>query len=128
MASKVETIIEQVEQLSVIELHELVKALEEKFDVSATPVMTAGAPAAGGGAPAAEESEEKTEYNVVLAASGEAKIAVIKAVREVKPDLGLKEAKDLVDGAPKELGVMKKDDAESAKKKLEEAGASVELK
>lgn len=127
MAEKVEKIIEQVSELSVMELSELVKGLEEKFGVSAMPMMAAGAPAAAGAA-AAEAAEEKSEYNVVLTASGDQKIAVIKAVREIKPDLGLKEAKDLVDAAPKELGVMKKDDAEAAKKKLEEAGATVELK
>ncbi len=129
MAEKVDKIVEQVETLSVMELSELVKALEEKFGVSAMPMMAAGAaPAAGGAAAGAEATEEKSEYNVVLTSGGEQKIAVIKAVREIKPDLGLKEAKDLVDGAPKELGVMKKDDAEAAKKRLEEAGASVELK
>jgi len=127
MSDKVNKIIEEVEKLSVMELSELVKGLEEKFGVSAMPVMAAGAPAAGGAAPEAE-AEEKSEYNVVLAASGDQKIAVIKAVREIKQELGLKEAKDLVDAAPKELGVMKKADAEEAKKKLEEAGAKVELK
>jgi len=128
MAEKTEKIIEQIEQLSVMELSELVKALEEKFGVTAMPMMAAGAPAAGGSAAPAEAAEEKSEYNVVLTASGDQKIAVIKAVREIKPDLGLKEAKDLVDAAPKELGTMKKEDAETAKKKLEEAGATVELK
>jgi large subunit ribosomal protein L7/L12 len=125
--SNVEKIIEQVGELSVMELSELVKGLEEKFGVSAMPVMAAGAAPAAGGA-AAEAAEEKSEYNVVLAASGDQKIAVIKAVREIKQELGLKEAKDLVDAAPKELGTMKKEDAEAAKKKLEEAGATVELK
>lgn len=128
MSEKTDKLIDQIGELSVMELSELVKALEEKFGVSAMPVMAAGAPAAGGAAAGAEASEEKAEYSVVLTASGDQKIAVIKAVREVKPDLGLKEAKDLVDGAPKEIGVMKKEDAESAKKKLEEAGATVELK
>jgi large subunit ribosomal protein L7/L12 len=129
MSEKTDKLIDQIGELSVMELSELVKALEEKFGVSAMPVMAAGAaPAAGGAAAGAEAAEEKSEYNVVLAASGDQKIAVIKAVREIKPDLGLKEAKDLVDAAPKELGTMKKDDAEAAKKKLEEAGATVELK
>lgn len=128
MAEKVDKIVKDVEELSVMELSELVKALEEKFGVSAMPVMAAGAPAAGGAAAGAEATEEKSEYTVVLTSGGEQKIAAIKAVREIKPDLGLKEAKDLVDGAPKELGVMKKDEAEEAKKKLEAAGASVELK
>ncbi len=129
MAEKVEKLVEQVGELSVMELSELVKALEEKFGVTAMPVMAAGgAPAAGGAAAGGEAAEEKSEYTVVIAAAGEQKIAVIKAVREIKQDLGLKEAKDLVDAAPKELGVMKKADAEEAKKKLEEAGATVELK
>ncbi|MCR4308337.1 MAG: 50S ribosomal protein L7/L12, partial [Candidatus Berkelbacteria bacterium] len=125
MSEKTDKLIDQIAELSVMELSELVKAIEEKFGVSAMPVMAAGAPAAGGAAPA-EAAEEKSEYTVVLSASGEQKIAVIKAVREIKQDLGLKEAKDLVDAAPKELGVMKKADAEEAKKKLEEAGATVE--
>jgi len=128
MAEKVEKIIEEVEKLSVMELSELVKGLEEKFGVSAMPMMAAGAPAAGGAAAGAEAAEEKDEYTVVLASGGDQKIAVIKAVREIKQDLGLKEAKDLVDAAPKELGVMKKEEAEAAKAKLEEAGAKVELK
>ena len=128
MSEKVDKIIEQVEKLSVMELSKLVKGLEEKFGVSAMPMMAAGAAPAAGAAAGAETAEEKTEYNVVLAASGDQKIAVIKAIREIKPDLGLKEAKDLVDGAPKELGTMKKEDAEVAKTKLEEAGAKVELK
>lgn len=127
MAEKVEKLLEQISELSVMELSELVKGVEEKFGVSAMPVMAAGAAPAAGGA-GAEAAEEKSEYTVVLTASGEQKIAVIKAVREIKQDLGLKEAKDLVDAAPKELGVMKKADAEEAKKKLEEAGATVELK
>jgi large subunit ribosomal protein L7/L12 len=128
MSEKVEKIIAGVEDLSVMELSELVKALEEKFGVSAMPMMAAAPAGGAAGAAGAEAAEEKTEYNVVLTAAGDQKIAVIKAVREIKQDLGLKEAKDLVDAAPKELGVMKKEDAESAKKKLEEAGASVELK
>lgn len=129
MSEKTDKLIDQIAELSVMELSELVKAIEEKFSVSAMPVMAAGAPSAGGtGAGATEEAEEKSEYNVVLTAAGDQKIAVIKAVRELKQELGLKEAKDLVDAAPKELGVMKKADAEEAKKRLEEAGASVELK
>lgn len=128
MSDKTDKLIDQIAELSVMELSELVKALEEKFGVSAMPVMAAAAPAAGGAAAGAEAAEEKSEYTVVLANGGDQKIAVIKAVREIKPDLGLKEAKDLVDGAPKDLGVMKKEDAEAAKKKLEEAGATVELK
>ncbi len=128
MSDKTNKLIDQIAELSVMELSELVKAVEEKFGVSAMPVMAAGAAPAAGAAAGAAEAEEKSEYTVVLASGGDQKIAVIKAVREIKPDLGLKEAKDLVDGAPKDLGVMKKDDAEAAKKKLEEAGATVELK
>jgi large subunit ribosomal protein L7/L12 len=119
-------LIEKIEKLSVLELSQLVKELEEKFGVSAaTPMMMAG-PAAG--AAAAEEVVEKTSFKVVLTAAGDQKINVIKAVREVLPALGLKEAKDVVDGAPKELGDMKKEDAEAAKAKLEAVGASVELR
>jgi large subunit ribosomal protein L7/L12 len=121
-------LIKQIETMSVLELSELVKALEDRFGVSAAaPVMMAGAgaPAAGAAAPA---EEEKSAYNVVLTGAGGNKIAVIKAVREILPDLGLKEAKDLVDGAPGTVKEnMKKDDAQAAKEKLEAAGASVEL-
>lgn len=121
-------LIEQIEKLSVLELSELVKALEEKFGVSAAaPMMMAGAmPAAGA---AAEPVEEKTSFTVVLATSGDKKIEVIKAIREVRPDLGLKEAKDLVDGAPKDvLTGVKKEEADNAKTKLEAAGGTVEFK
>lgn len=128
MTEKVEKIVAEVENLSVVELAELVKTLEEKFGVSAMPMMAAGASVAAGASTGTEEAEEKSEYTVVLTSSGDQKIAAIKAVREIRQDLGLKEAKDLVDGAPKELGVMKKADAEEAKKKLEAAGATVELK
>lgn len=122
-------IVEKIEKLSVLELSELVKELEEKFGVSAAAPMMMGAMPAAGGAAAAEPAEEKTSFNVVLAASGDNKINVIKAVREIRPDLGLKEAKDLVDGAPKEVSAnLKKDEAEAAKAKLEAAGATVELK
>lgn len=127
---KLTKIIEEVEKLSVLELAELVKALEDKFGVSAAAPMAvaaAGAPTASAqGGPAAEE---KSEYNVILAASGANKIGAIKAVREIKPEMGLKEAKDLVEAAPKELlkGADKKT-AEEAKKKLEAAGCQVELK
>ena len=121
-------IIEEIGELSVLELAELVKALEEKFGVSAAPLV-ASAPAAGEVGSAAPAPEEKDNFDVILAAAGSNKIAVIKAVREIKPNLGLKEAKDLVDTAPKPvLEAAKKEDAESAKKKLEEAGAQVELK
>ena len=124
MASeKITAMIEEVKALSVLELNELVKALEEEFGVSAAAV--AAAPAAGAGAAAAEE---KTEFDVVLASFGDAKMAVIKAVKDVL-GLGLKEAKELVEAAPKALkeGVSK-DDAEALKTKLTEAGAEVELK
>lgn len=126
MSDKVLKLIEDVKALTVLELSELVKALEEEFGVSAAaPVAVAAAPAAGAAAPAAEE---KTEFNVVLAEVGANKINVIKVVREIT-GLGLKEAKELVDGAPKAVkeGVSK-DDAEAIQKKLEEAGAKVELK
>lgn len=118
-------ILEAIENMTVLELSELVKAMEEKFGVSAAaPVAVA---AAGGAAPAAG-GEEKTEFTVVLAAAGDKKINVIKAVREAT-GLGLKEAKELVDGAPKPVKEnIAKAEAEELKKKLEEAGATVELK
>ncbi len=126
-SGKYKEVIEKIESLSVLELAELVKELEDRFGVSASaPVAAVQAGATGGAAPA---EEEKSSYDLVLASGGDKKIQVIKAVREIKPDLGLKEAKDLVDGAPKELAKgMKKEDAEDAKKKLEAAGATVELK
>ncbi|ABX13935.1 MULTISPECIES: 50S ribosomal protein L7/L12 [Burkholderia] len=124
MAIAKEDILAAVEGMTVLELNELVKAFEEKFGVSAAAVAVAG-PAGGGAAAAAEE---KTDFTVVLAEAGSNKVAVIKAVREIT-GLGLKEAKDLVDGAPKPVkeGVDKAA-AEEAKKKLEDAGAKVELK
>ncbi len=121
-------IIETLEGLTVLELNELVKALEEKWGVSAAaPVAVAAGGAVAGGGAAAEE-EEKTEFDVVLTDVGGNKIQVIKAVREIT-SLGLKEAKDLVDGAPKAIkeGVAK-EEAEAAKAKLEEAGAKAEVK
>jgi len=122
-------LIKQIEKMSVLELSELVKALEDRFGVSAAaPAMMMTAPTAGG-ATGSPEVEEKTEFTVMLAAAGDQKIAVIKAVREVRPDLGLVDAKALVEGAPKEvLKDAKKEDAEAAKAKLEAAGAKVELK
>jgi large subunit ribosomal protein L7/L12 len=122
-----DAMIEAISSMSVLELSDLVKALEEKFGVSAAaPVAVAAAPAAGA-APAAA-AEEKTEFNVVLANSGANKIGVIKVVRELT-GLGLKEAKDLVDGAPKTVKEnVAKAQAEEMKKKLVEAGATVELK
>ncbi len=126
--TKFAALIEQIEKLNVLELSELVKALEEKFGVSAAAPMMMGAMPAGAGA-AAEPVEEKTAFTVMLTASGDGKINVIKAVREIRADLGLKEAKDLVDGAPKEvLSNVKKEEADSAKAKLEAAGATVEIK
>ncbi|RJG02397.1 50S ribosomal protein L7/L12 [Noviherbaspirillum sedimenti] len=124
MAISKEDILEAVGALSVMELNDLVKAFEEKFGVSAAAMAVAG-PAGGGAAAAAEE---QTEFTVVLAEFGANKVGVIKAVREIT-GLGLKEAKDLVDGAPKPVkeGVSKAD-AEAAKKKLEEAGAKAEIK
>ena len=126
MATKDE-ILESIANMTVLELKELLDAFEEKFDVTAAaPVAVAAAPAAGGGA--AEAAEEKDEFDVILTDAGAQKIQVIKVVRELT-SLGLKEAKDLVDGAPKPI--LEKADkaaAEAAKAKLEEAGATVELK
>lgn len=128
--SKVQSIIEEIKGLSLLEASELVKGLEEAFGVSAAAAAVAAAPAAGGGggAAAAAPAEEKTEFNVILTAVGGNKIGVIKVVREIT-SLGLKEAKDLVEGAPKPIkeGV-NKDEAESIKKKFTEAGATVEIK
>ena len=116
-----EKFIEAVEKMSVVEIAELVKAMEEKFGISAAAPVS-GAVAGGEGAP-----EEKTSFNVVLTAAGDQKINVIKAVREIT-GLGLKESKDLVEGAPKAVKEgLKKEEAEEAKKKLEEAGATAEL-
>lgn len=123
-----EQILEAIENMTVLELSELVKALEEKFGVSAAaPVAVAAMPGAAGGA-AAAEAEEKTEFDVVLTSAGDKKIQVIKVVRELT-GLGLKEAKDLVDNAPNPVkeGVSK-EEAEEIKAKLEEAGATVEVK
>jgi large subunit ribosomal protein L7/L12 len=129
MSEKVQSIMESIKGLSLLEASELVKGLEETFGVSAAAasVAVAAAPAAGGGG-AAAPVEEKTEFNVVLTAVGGNKIGVIKVVREVT-SLGLKEAKDLVEGAPKPVkeGVTK-DEAENIKKKFAEAGATVEVK
>ena len=121
--------IKAIEEMSVLELSEVVKALEDKFGVSAA-VMQAPASAVGAAASdAGEPVEEQTVFNVVIANSGAQKIAVIKALRELVPTLGLKEAKDLVDAAPKEvLTAVNKKTAEEAKAKLTAAGASVELK
>ena len=125
MAITKEDVLEFISNLSVLELSELVKEFEEKFGVRAAPVMVAGGAVAAAGAAAAEE---KTEFNIVLVDSGDKKINVIKVVRALT-GLGLKEAKDAVEGTPSVLkeGVSK-DEAEAAKKELEEAGAKVELK
>jgi large subunit ribosomal protein L7/L12 len=126
MAISKDDILEAVGQMSVMDLNDLVKAFEEKFGVSAAAMAVAGPAGAGGGGAAA--AEEQTEFNVVLTEVGANKVGVIKAVREIT-GLGLKEAKDLVDGAPKPVkeGVAKAD-AEAAQKKLEEAGAKAEIK
>ena len=124
MAFDKDAFLTSLDSMTVMELNELVKAIEEKFGVSAAAMA---APAAGGGG-AAAVAEEKTDFNVVLLEAGAQKVQVIKAVRELT-GLGLKEAKDLVDGAPKNVKeAIPKADAEAAKKKLEDAGAKVELK
>ena len=125
MAFDKDAFLTSLDSMTVMELNELVKAIEEKFGVSAAAMA---APAAGGGGGAAAAVEEKTDFNVVLLEAGAQKVQVIKAVRELT-GLGLKEAKDLVDGAPKNVKeAVSKVDAEAAKKKLEDAGAKVELK
>ena len=127
MASeKTLALLEEIKALTILEMNDLVKALEEEFGVTAAPVAVAGAAVAGGAA--APAAEEKTEFDVVLASFGDKKLDVIKAVREIT-GLGLKDAKELVEGAPKTLkeGVSK-DEAETIKKALEEAGATVEIK
>jgi large subunit ribosomal protein L7/L12 len=129
MAITKSEVMEWIDQATMLEISDLVKSLEDKYGISAAagiPMAVGGAPAAGGGAAAA--AEEKTEFNVILAAVGDKKINVIKVVREVT-SLGLKEAKDLVEGAPKPIkeGVSK-EEAATIKKKFEEAGATVEIK
>jgi large subunit ribosomal protein L7/L12 len=120
-------ILDKIASMTVLELSELIKAMEEKFGVSAAAAVAVAGPAAAGAA-AAPAAEEKTEFTVVLSSFGENKVNVIKAVRELT-GLGLKEAKDLVDGAPKPVKEgLNKADAEAAKKKLEDAGAKVEVK
>ena len=130
LSENAKKIMEMVEKMNVLELNDLVKALEEKFGVSASaPVMVAGVAGNGNGAAAAEPEEEKTEFDVILADAGANKIGVIKAVREINSTLGLVEAKTLVESAPKAvLEGAKKEDAQEAKKKLKEAGAKVESK
>lgn len=126
MALSKEDILNAIAEMSVMDVVELVEAMEEKFGVSAAAAVAVAAPAAGGGEAAA--AEEQTEFDVILASAGEKKVNVIKAVRAIT-GLGLKEAKDLVDGAPKSVKEgASKAEAEDAKKQLEEAGATVELK
>lgn len=126
LSEKLEKIAKELEGLTVVEMADLSKYLEEKFGVSAMP-MAAAAPAAGGAA--AAPAEEKTSFTVMLTASGDNKLGVIKAVREILPNLGLMEAKKLVETAPQQLlADVKKDAAEEAKKKIEAAGGKVELK
>ena len=120
-------IIAAIEGMTILELADLVKEMEEKFGVSAAAPVVAGGAVAGGAA--AEAAEEKTEFDVVLKAAGAKKLNVIKIVREVKPGLGLKEAKEMVDGAPTVLAEgIAKEAAEEMKKKFEEAGAEIEIK
>ncbi|MFN3524384.1 MAG: 50S ribosomal protein L7/L12 [Phenylobacterium sp.] len=128
--SKLEKLVEDLSALTVLEAAELSKLLEEKWGVSAAaPVAVAAVPGAAGGAAPAEAAEEQTEFTVVLTAGGDKKINVIKEVRAVRPDLGLKEAKDLVEGAPQNVKEnVSKQEAEEIKKKLEEAGATVQVK
>jgi len=129
MANSTEELLEQFKSMTVLELNDFLKAFEEEFGVTAAaPVaVAAAAPAAGGGGEAA--AEEKDEFDVILVAAGDKKIQVIKEVRAIVAGLGLKEAKDLVDGAPKPvLEKVAKEDAEKAKAQLEAAGATVELK
>lgn len=127
-----EDLLKAIEEMSVLELSELVKALEEKFGVTAAAPMMAAAPAGAapaGGEAAGEEAEEQTIFNVVITSAGANKLGVIKTLRELAPTLGLKEAKDLVDAAPKEvLMQVNKKTADEAKEKLTAAGATVELK
>ena len=127
--SKLDKIVEELSTLSVLEAAELSKLLEEKWGVSAAAPVAMAAVAGPGAAAPAEVAEEQTEFTVVLTAGGEKKINVIKEVRSVRPDLGLKEAKDLVEGAPQNVKEnVSKQEAEDVKKKLEEAGASVTIK
>jgi len=122
-------LIAAIKEMSVLELSEIVKALEEEFGVSAAAMAVAASPAAAGAAAPAEAAEEQTVFNVVLASAGANKIGVIKAIRELVPTLGLTEAKALADTAPKEvLTAVNKETANEAKTKLEAAGATVELK
>jgi large subunit ribosomal protein L7/L12 len=128
MAIAKQEILDAIGNMSVLELSQLIKDMEEKFGVSAAAAVSVAAPVAGGAGAGAAAAEEKTEFTVMLLQAGENKVNTIKAVREVT-SLGLKEAKDLVDGAPKPIKEgINKADAEAIKKKMEEAGAKVEIK
>ena len=128
LADKLQKIATEIEKLTALELADLAKYLEEKFGVSAMPMMAAPSGGAAAGEAAAPEAAKST-FNVILTASGDNKLGAIKAVRELRQDLGLMDAKKLVESAPQEvLTGVKKDEAEAAKKKLEEAGAKAELK
>jgi large subunit ribosomal protein L7/L12 len=130
LSDKLQKIAEEIEKLTVLEVADLASYLEDKFGVSAMPMVAgAAAPAAGGADAEGAPAEEKTEFNVVLTDAGSSKLNVIKAVRELVPSMGLMDAKKLVEAAPKEiLTDAKKEQAEEAKQKLEAAGAKVELK
>ena len=129
LSANAKKVMDLVEGMTVLELSDLVKALEDKFGVTAAAPMMMGAMPAGNGGDSEAPGEEQTEFDVVLAEAGGNKIAVIKAVREIDPTLGLVDAKKLVESAPKTLlEAAKKEDADAAKKKLEDAGAKVELK
>ena len=127
--SKLEKLVDELSSLTVLEAADLSKLLEEKWGVSAAAPVAVAAVAGGAAAAPAEAAEEQTEFTVVLTAGGDKKINVIKEVRSVRPDLGLKEAKDLVEGAPQNVKEnVSKQEAEEVKKKLEAAGASVTIK
>ena len=127
--ANLDTLVDELSKLTVLEASELSKLLEEKWGVSAAAPVAVAAAGGGAAAPAAEAAEEQTEFTVMLTAGGDKKINVIKEVRGVRPDLGLKEAKDLVEGAPQNVKEnVSKQEAEEIKKKLEEAGASVTIK
>jgi large subunit ribosomal protein L7/L12 len=127
--ANLDTLVDELSKLTVLEASELSKKLEEKWGVSAAAPVAVAAAGGGAAAPAAEVAEEQTEFTVMLTAGGDKKINVIKEVRSVRPDLGLKEAKDLVEAAPAAVKEnVSKQEAEEIKKKLEEAGASVSIK
>lgn len=129
LSAKLEKIAKEIEGLTALELSELAGHLEDVFGVSAMPMMAASPAGASAGGAAGEPAEEKSNYDVVLTDGGANKLAVIKAVREIKPDLGLMDAKKLVETAPQTVVEgAKKEDAEAAKKKIEEAGGKVDLK